>query len=61
MWMFKCFQHSLQRYIFSRKIVFLIDVVVLCWHKAFGIIAITVPVHQRDTRIKLADHQVVYS
>ena len=60
MWIFKCFQHSLQRYTFSRKTVFLIDVVVLCWHNAFGIIAITVTVHQLDTPIKLPDHQFVY-
>ena len=40
----------------SKNFVFSIDAFVLCCHKVFSFIAITVPVHQRDTRIKLRDH-----
>ena len=31
----------------------------LCWHKVFRI-TIAVPVHQRHSRIKLRDHQLVH-
>ena len=38
---------------------FSVDAFVLCCHKVFSFIVITVPVHQRDTLIKLRDHLFV--
>ena len=46
-------------HLYSKNFVVLIDAVVLCGHKIFSVIAITVSVHQRQTRIKLRDHQFV--
>ena len=50
---------SLMVHLHSKNFVVLIDAVVLCGHKIFSVIAITVSVHQRHTRIKLWDHQFV--
>ena len=41
----------------SKKNCISIDAFVPCCHTVFSFIAITVPVDQRDTRIKLGDHQ----
>ena len=44
----------------SKKNCISIDAFVPCCHTVFSFIAITVPVDQRDTRIKLGDHQFLY-
>ena len=56
--MFSAFSSTIDLH--SKKLKrLLVDAFVLCCHKAFSFIAITVPVHQRDSLIKLQDHPFV--
>ena len=55
--MFSIFSSTV--HLHSKKIVFSNRPFFVRCHKVFSFIAITVPVHQRDTRIKLPDRQLV--
>ena len=51
--------YSITVNLYSKFFCISICAFVLCSHKVFHIIAITFPVHQRHSRIKLRDHQLL--